>query len=374
MKNLSVMINPASSLCNLRCKYCFYADVASLREVRSFGVMEERTMMRMLQTLESGLEPGDRITLAFQGGEPVMAGLDYFRRLVSVVDRWDKRIHVEYALQTNATLLDEAWCRFLAEHDFLVGVSYDILRDCHDDARVDASGAGTSRRVEQSMRLLAQCGARCNVLCTLTNAVARHPKQVWKQIQRHDLRYIQFTPCLDELESPGHSPYALTPERFSAFYCELFLQWCQELRAGRYRSIKLFDDIVGYCAYGVPTACGMGGRCQPQLIVEADGSVYPCDFYCLDTYRLGSMVEQDLQTLLTAPAMRAFHMRAHTQPALCQDCEFQALCGGGCRRMQRETCCGENDSFCGYRAFLKASEPTFRRIARGLTAAQQRHS
>ena len=358
------MIKPASSLCNLRCKYCFYTEVANLREVQSFGIMQERTADALLGNVEASLRPGDQVVFAFQGGEPTLAGLDYFRHFVSAASRWDPDVQIAYALQTNATLLDDEWCLFLKKHHFLVGVSFDILQDCHDAARVDRGGAVTCKRVEAAISLLERYRVEYNVLCTLTNQVARHPQQVWRRILQMDLRFVQLTPCLDALEGPGESVYALTPKRFASFYSQLFQYWYADYQGGKYRSIKLFDDVINYLAFGVPGTCGMGGHCQPQLVVEADGNAYPCDFYCLDEYRLGSMLNQPLQDLLSSPAMRAFHQREHLQPELCKKCELIRFCGGGCKRMQREVCCALTDKFCGYGDFLRQNMSALQAIAR----------
>ena len=372
MKNYTVMIKPASSLCDLRCKYCFYADVSAQRSVRSFGVMQPEVMRKMLQNIERSLAPGDCLTLAFQGGEPTLAGLDYFRSLAALVDSWERGIQVHYALQTNALRLDEDWCRFLKERDFLVGVSYDLLPDCHDTVRVDAAGKPTARRVEQAILLLRRYGVEFNVLCTLTNQIARHPQQVWKRILQLDLPYVQFTPCLDELDCPGQSVYAITPKRFAGFYNTLFRSWLTEYCAGRYRSVKFFDDIVNYIAFGIRSACGMGGQCMPQLIVEADGTVYPCDFYCLDRYAFGNITEQTIPELLTAPAVMAFLKRETQKPALCASCPLATFCGGGCERMRREICCSADADYCGYRDFLRQNLPTLQQLAQAERRLRER--
>ena len=363
MRQYSVMIKPASALCNLRCRYCFYNDIADLRNVRSFGLMQEDTMRDIGKRLEDSLQPGDEITIAFQGGEPTMAGLDYFRRFTETVSTWKPGIAVHYALQTNATMLDDAWCAFLREHAFLVGVSYDMLEDLHDGARVDASGRPTSRTVLDAIARLRRFGVDFNVLCTLTNQLARHLQRVWKKIEQLDLRYVQFTPCLDELGRPGESRYALTPERFAGFYCTLFSFWLDAYRRGQYRSVKFFDDVISRLAFGTCGMCGMDGTCRAQIVVEADGSVYPCDFYCLDTYCIGNLREKTIQELLQAPQVQAFQSRAHTQPALCRTCEFARFCGGFCKRMQREVCCAEEDNFCGYREFLRQNAQALQQIA-----------
>lgn len=362
MKQLTIMIKPASSLCNLRCRYCFYADVAGMREVKAYGVMSEENTGLMLTRLREQLLPGDRINFAFQGGEPTLAGLSWFQKFTDICGQWDPEIAVTYALQTNAVALDMQWCQYLSAHQYLVGVSWDVLPQCHDAARTDASGAGTYRKCLDAIKLLEQFHVEYNVLCTLTRQIAKHPQKVWQEIRKYDIRYVQFTPCLDALDKPGTNPYALTPQRFAQFYNQLFPLWLADLQKGQYRSVKLFDDVMNLMAYGVPTACGIHGRCQPQLVVESDGSVYPCDFYCLDEYRLGSMFENSLDELLDAAQQSAAHKRPPL-PALCGECPYLTFCGGNCKRMQREIACTQQSSICGYREFLNACGASLRRLA-----------
>lgn len=290
-------------------------------------------------------------------------GLDYFYRFVGYVSEWNPNIHVAYALQTNATLLDDEWCEFLAKYQFLVGVSFDLLPDRHNVARVDHNGKGTYKQVRHSISLLEKYGVEYNVLCTLTNQIARFPKQVWNQIVKLDLQYVQFTPCLDELEKPGESIYALTQERFASFYTGLFPLWYADYCKGKYRSVKLFDDIVNLMAFGIPTSCGLNGYCQPQLVVEADGSVYPCDFYCLDEYCMGNITEMTISQLRESSQQGTFLDRQHNMPKLCSDCVYRRFCSGNCKRMQREICCSGEDNFCGYKTFLDACGGILQNIA-----------
>ena len=262
----------------------------------------------------------------------------------------------------NGVLLDHDWCVFLKERRVLVGLSYDMLEDLHDGARVDASSRGTNRRVLESMRLLQKTGVEFNILCTLTNPIARHPEKVWRRMEQLDVRFVQFTPCLDALETPGESQYALTPKRFAGFYNTLFPLWLAAYQKGQYRSVKLFDDVVNLMAYGVPTACGIHGKCQPQLVVEADGSVYPCDFYCLDAYRTGSILENSLDELLSAARLSPAQKR-DPLPELCGRCPYLRFCGGNCKRMQQEITCVRGYRVCGYREFLSAAWPALQQIA-----------
>ena len=363
MKNLNIMLKPASSLCNLRCKYCFYADVVSLREVKSCGLMSAETVDGILLNIQKVLSHGDSVHFAFQGGEPMLAGLDFFRNFVAKVKSWPSGIRVSYALQTNGVLLDDVWCEFLKENGFLVGISLDILADYHDAVRVDSDGQGTYKTVSNAILLMKEHGVDYNILCTLTNSIARHPNQVWDWIMNSKAEYIQFTPCLGELEEGGKSHFALTPKRFASFYIQLFRCWIEEFKKGNYRSIKFFDDCVNLMMYGRPTSCGMNGTCQPQLVVEADGTAYPCDFYCLDEYRLGNLTETGPLELLRSKKVQDFLTRPHSMPELCKTCRYWRFCGGNCKRMQKEICCFGSDKECGYREFLDACGRELQEIA-----------
>ncbi len=351
MKTLNIMLKPASSLCDMRCKYCFYADVSDARLIKSYGIMSEDTASSLIDTLGAEFGASDRVQIAFQGGEPTLAGLDFFKKFVAAVGK-KIRATVSYALQTNGLHIDDEWCAFLKENNFLVGLSLDLLPDAHDSARVDARREGTYKRVVRAMELFKRYGVAFNVLCTLTNGIARYPQKVYSQLERLGVDYVQFTPCLADLDGT-HSDFALTPHRFASFYTVLFELWYNDYKVGKYRSIKLFDDIVNQMILARPTMCGMDGKCQPQLVIEADGSAYPCDFYCLDEYRLGNITEQSVSELLKSDGLTAFLTRTHDAPKLCADCRYRAFCGGNCKRMQREICCAPDGDFCGYKDFLE---------------------
>ena len=363
MKNIAIMIKPASSLCNLRCRYCFYHETAKVRSVGSFGVMPEDTVRQVLQNLSRSLSSGDHLSLCFQGGEPTLAGLPWFQQFFTLVKELLPGVHFHAALQTNGMLLSEDWCRFLQKEKVLTGVSLDLLPDVHDYARKDAEGHGTYQAVTKSIRLLEKYRVDYNILCTLTNTLARHPDKVYQVLQSMHIRYVQFTPCLDAGISSGKDPYTLTPERFSSFYLGLLPLWYRELRDGKYRSIKLFDDIVNLLAFGEVNACGLTGSCGPQLVMEADGSAYPCDFYCTDEYRIGSFITDSLETLLAHSAHSPQKIRTPL-PKRCTDCPHCALCNGGCKRMQKQVFFTDDTKPCGYRTFLDEALPTFLWLAR----------
>ena len=359
MKTFNVMLKPASSLCNMRCRYCFYADEATARAVPSYGMMTEATADALIDRVSEALSPGDTVQYIFQGGEPTLRGLAFFERFAArATERKD--IRVCFSLQTNGLLLDEAFCAFLLKYRFLVGLSLDLLPDVHNAARRDAKGEGTYDRVAAALSLLRREGVPFNVLCTLTEGVARRPRQVRERLLRLDIDYVQFTPCLGTMTGEKTED-ALSPEGFASFYTELFSLWYADYQNGRRKSVKLFDDVVNLLILGTPTACGMDGVCRPQLVIEADGSAYPCDFFCTDSHKLGNVAE-GINALMTSPAWQAFATRQRETPALCQSCRYRRFCGGGCPRMQREVYIARED-FCGYRAFLDACGDKLFRLA-----------
>ena len=259
MKNLSVMIKPASSLCNMRCKYCFYADISSIREQPSYGVMTSETRKKVLSNIFSQLDSGDSITFAFQGGEPTMAGIGWFRQFIQEARQLaGDGIQISYAFQTNGLLLDDDWLNLFKEHHFLVGLSLDGPKDFHDRNRPDAHGNGTFAHLLDIKKKMDRLHVSYNILTVLTNAAARHPQKLWNFLNEQQIAWVQFVPCLAPLDGE-QNVYALTPERYASFYTALFDLWYPTLAQGRPMSIKLFDDLLALLAFGQETACGITG-------------------------------------------------------------------------------------------------------------------
>jgi uncharacterized protein len=352
MKHLTILIKPASALCNMGCGYCFYRDVSETRAAPSAGVMTRETLALVVANLYADLDDGDHVVFAFQGGEPLLAGLGFFEAFIGQVQGQTKKVAVQYALQTNGLLIDGAWCAFLKAHRFLVGLSLDGPAHLHDRNRLDAAGKGTFRRVLNAKALLDQQEVPYNILSVLTREMARHPQEIWNFILKNRIGYVQFIPCLAPLGAAALPPQALTPEGFAAFYKTLLPLWRKGYGTTHTTSVKLFDDVGALLARGRQVACGIAGQCHPQFVVEADGTAYPCDFYCLDQRRLGSLRATPLRALFESEAARAFWAdRGETSP-LCARCGFQTICGGGCKRMRQAVCVSKDGAYCGYRDFL----------------------
>lgn len=360
-KHIGFLIKPASSACNMRCRYCFYCDVAAHREERRARVMGWDVADAIIERALA-VAPDAHVSFAFQGGEPTLAGLDFFRSFVARVEERRDRQQVSWALQTNGYLIDGEWAAFFREHGFLIGVSVDAYRDLHDSMRPDAHGAATYARVMGGVRLLRESGVDVNILSVLTSQMAAHPQRVFSFIKREGITHIQFIPCLPGLDDE-HDAFSLGPREFSSFYRRLFDLWWRELGAGSYVSIWLFENIMQMALGQLPSQCGMLGRCAPQFVVESDGSVYPCDFYALDEYRVGDIRNDDLEAMATCEAMHAFLREPRRACSQCADCPFEGMCHRNCKRLNIAY---YDEGYCGLREFLEYAYPGLQRVARML--------
>lgn len=344
---LNIMIKPVSGSCDLRCSYCFYADVASHRETRNYGRMTPKTSESLIR--RAFIEAGDDgIFFSFQGGEPTLAGIDYFTDFVHTVDRYNvRRIPVSFAIQTNACSLDGKLCDFFRENGFLCGVSLDGTREIHDQCRKDADGNGTYEKVRQGIAMLRRHGVDFNILCVVTKEICRHAEDVWAALAPY--QYLQFIPCVPPFNGNGEKE-ELCPDaaEYGDFLCRIYDLYESRILAGNYVSERRFDNYMAILAGGHPEMCGMCGICGEYYLAEADGSVYPCDFYVLDEYRMGSVNDLSLRRLGASDAARRFREEGSSLPDGCRLCEYRRLCLGGCRRDREPFGTGTNavNRFC----------------------------
>lgn len=366
MPSLSLLIKPASGACNIRCNYCFYHDEQQNRETFSYGFMSEDTLEILIK---KALEYATgHCSFGFQGGEPTLRGLDFFRRAVELQKKYNvHHAQIHNAIQTNGLLIDSQWARFLHDEHFLVGLSLDGSKEVHDRNRLDPEGRGTFNRVLQAAQKLTAQGVEFNLLTVVTNRTADSIAGIYGFFRRSGLLYQQYIPCLDPLDQKrGSSPYSLTPEKYAKFLKTLFDLWYRDVAEGRFIYIRWFENLVGMLLGNPPEHCGLGGRCAIQNAVEADGSVYPCDFYCLDPWRLGNIRDQDFRELRECETARRFLAQGRAGREECQSCEFGPLCRGGCRRDREPLDRGGNFFCSAYKEFFAYALPRLREIARAV--------
>ncbi|KOA92212.1 anaerobic sulfatase maturase [Clostridium botulinum] len=332
MKSLSMLIKPSSSNCNLRCTYCFYYDICTHRNVKSFGMMK----VSLLETLVKKAfdEAEVSCTFAFQGGEPTLVGIEFFKSLITFVKKYNKNnINVFYAIQTNGTTINEDWANFFKEHNFLVGVSLDGTKEIHDQYRLDDYGKGSFNKIMTNINLLNKYNVQYNILSVVHKNTSRHISKIYKFFKKQDFRYLQFIPCLDPInDSRENYPYSLNAKDYEIFLNKLFDLWFDDFIKGRFISIRYFDDLLSILLGNNPGSCCMNGFCSCEFIIEADGSVYPCDFYVFDKYKLGLIEENSFTELFNSKITEDFIKSSCNHSSECDNCKWYPLCRSGCRR------------------------------------------
>ncbi len=355
MPPLSIMIKPASSLCNMRCKYCFYHDVTELREIKNYGIMSESTADELIKKAFEFAD-GESVAFAFQGGEPLFAGLDYFKHFVNAVKVFNtKNSTVYYGLQTNGTLVTEEWAEFFKENNFLIGLSLD--GDYNNNRfRLKANGENAYYEILDATRHLKKYGVDFNILTVLTGNCADHIDEIYRHFTRKGFKYLQFIPCLRPFGDGTESELYMTPQQYADFLIRGFNLYVKDYVRGDYTSVRYFDNLV-HLFLGNPTEqCGICGHCMHQFVVEGNGNVYPCDFYCTDEWLLGNINEQSFAALAKCEKATEFIRESTEVPERCKKCTYYPVCrGGGCKRSR------EDRDYCeSYKAFFKACLPLFR--------------
>lgn len=327
-KSIVVMVKPSSALCNLRCTYCFYRDEAENRQKGIRPFISEEVTDRLL--LEIG-RCAEQAYIVFQGGEPSLIGLDYFRAFVAKESTLAPQTVFSHGFQTNGYTIDDEWAEFFAENRFLVGISFDGGRKIHDLYRPVRDGSRSSSRILESIRLLKDHGVDFNILTVVTSSVAENPDYVWSFLKGRELRYLQFIPCMDSLDG-SKADYSLSCSQYGSFLCRLFDLWYADFSRGDYVSVRLFDNLIQMIQGYPPESCDLFGRCSVQYVCESDGQIYPCDFYSMDSYRLGNILDSSIEEIDARRRELSFIEASAVTCDECQTCPCYIICRGGCPR------------------------------------------
>lgn len=353
MPPLSVLMKPASSLCNMNCEYCFYFDEASKRTQSHFGMMSEITLKNIIR--KTILKAEQSITYAYQGGEPTLRGLEFFKTAIKLQKQYNRnKIQVFNALQTNGYEIDESWCEFFKQNNFLIGISIDGTQEIHDAYRHNKFGEATYEKVMLTTRLFDRYKVEYNILTVVNNTVAQNIKEIYLHYKKNGWNFQQYIPCLDPIgEVRGQNKYALTPQMFGQFMIDLFNLWYQDLKKGKQPYIRQFENYIGMLNGYSPESCDMRGICGVQTVVEADGSVYPCDFYMLDKYKLGNFNENQLETINFEREKIRFIETSTKLSNQCMGCNYLYICKGGCQRNREFNQGNYHNYLCeGYKMFF----------------------
>jgi len=354
----SLLIKPASAVCNLDCEYCFYLD----RDADPYKELPARrmthdTLERLVDSYLFYSYPAS--TFAFQGGEPTLAGLDFFTKLVDFQQQFGRGGQaVSNSLQTNGVLIDKDWCQLFRQYHFLIGLSIDGPEEINDRYRFNKAGHGTWKRVMQSLELMQKEKVEFNVLCVLNQANVDKPRDVYRFFRKLGIEYMQFIPLAEFNPDGSPMPFSITAEQYGRFLCEVFDLWWPERRKVR---VRFFDNLAEGVAGQKPGSCTLHETCDSYVVVEYNGDVYPCDFFVEKEWKLGN-VNLDSWTEIARRQKRfSFAAKKTLAHPECQVCEYQAICHGGCPKTRHgpQRRFEDLDYFCqAYKmAFSKAVGP-----------------
>ena len=312
------------------------------------------------------------MTFAFQGGEPTLAGISFFQEAVRLQKQYGRpNLQVHNVIQTNGTLLNLQWVQFLKEHHFLVGISLDGNESLHNLYRQDLHQKGSYSDVMGAIELLRSCDVPFNILIVVTAQTARRAREIYRFFDRKGLCYQQYIPCIDPMNTRDQkNKFTLTAAAYGKFLCTTFDLWYKDKVNGKFVYNRYFENLLGICLGRRPEACGMLGHCGIQYAVEADGSVYPCDFYMLDDYRLGNFNMDAIEEMDRVRKEIRFLEESTEIHEDCLRCRWHSLCKSGCKR---DRIVLENDRFgknryCeAYRELFEYAVPKLVELARKAT-------
>jgi len=367
-----VMTKPRGAICNLDCDYCFYLRKEDLYQGSSFRMDEQTLESYVRQYIADQRAP--EVNFAWQGGEPTLMGLDFFRRALAHQKKYAcTGMRIENALQTNGTLLDDAWCTFFAENRFLIGISLDGPREAHDFYRKDKGGAPTFDRVLRAIRLLKKHHVDFNILTCVSAANVEQPLEVY-HILRDEIgaKYMQFIPIVERENATGFqegtalTQRSITGEQYGRFLISIFDEWLRR-DVGRV-FVQMFDTALGRWLGAPGGLCVFQETCGLALALEHNGDVYSCDHFVEPRYRLGNLLETPLTELVGSVQQKQFGLdKRESLPRYCRECPVLFACNGGCPKDRTElTSDGEpglNHLCGGFKAFFTHVDEPMRIMA-----------
>jgi len=357
-----VFVKPIGASCNLSCHYCYYRDKGELyRTGASLRMSREVLEEYILQHSEAC--PTKVINFCWHGGEPTLLGIDYFRTIVAIERKYcpPGKI-IRNGIQTNGTLLNEEWCRFLKDEGFYVGISLDGPREFHDCYRVTGKQEPTYDQVMRGYELLTRYDIPCDILCVVHRKNVYHPEQVYRFFRSIDARYIEFLPLVERPSQRENdvTDRSVPAEAFGVFLCTIFDEWLRH-DVGNIK-IQIFEEMAERAMGMEQALCVFQKTCGTVPVIEHNGDFFSCDHFVDEEHRLGNILETPLVILLESPTQRSFgEKKQSTLPHYCRVCEFLEMCNGGCPKDRiARTPDGErglNYLCAGYRRFFNHIQP-----------------
>ncbi|CQR47233.1 hypothetical protein BN1058_01540 [Paraliobacillus sp. PM-2] len=360
-----IMWKTVSESCNLACDYCYYSRCnGRAGKIKRIDDSLLEKVIKEYMEMSSGL-----VTFAWQGGEPLLAGIDFFKKVVYLQSKYaPKNTIISNSIQTNGTLINKEWATFFKQYNFLVGVSLDGPEHINDARRVTSSGKGSFKAIMKGIQHLKNEQVPFNILTVLHENNISKATELMHFYQEQGFEYIQFIPCMDfqsqNIEQPGD--FLITPKQYGDFLCEAFDIWYNN--GDPKISIRFFDNILAVNLHQPAEMCMHLEACPKTLILEQNGDAYPCDFYIHDEYRLGNIGDDSLETILQNERWDKFSAMKPSLPEKCKNCEFLNLCHGGCpRNRQKDNNTMSVEYFCeSYKQIYRYAQDRIQEVAKNV--------
>ena len=337
-----IMLKPAGSLCNLRCKYCYYLEKSKLYEDNKNHVITDALLEKFIKEyIEAQTTP--QVLFTWHGGETLMRPISFYRRALELQRYYARGRQIDNSIQTNGILLNDEWCRFFKENNFLVGVSIDGPQEFHDEYRRTATGKPSFRQVMKGIDLLNKYGVEWNALAVVNDFNADYPLDFYHFFRDIGCRYIQFTPIVERIVkrtdgltlAPGMeeggvlTDFSVTAEQWGSFLCTIFDEWVHH-DVGEYY-IQLFDATLANWVGVAPGICTMAKECGHAGVMEYNGDVYSCDHFVYPEYKLGNLAYKTIYEMMNSDRQKEFSkMKYRLLPQQCKECKYQFACHGEC--------------------------------------------
>ena len=337
-----VMLKPAGSLCNLRCKYCYYLEKNELyKDSRNHIITDELLEKFIKEYIEAQTMP--EVLFTWHGGETLMRPVSFYKKALELQRVYGRGRRIDNCIQTNGTLITDEWCQFFKENNFLVGVSIDGPQEFHDEYRKTATGKPTFRQVMKGINLLNKHGVEWNALAVVNDFNADYPLDFYHFFKEIGCHYIQFTPIVERIidradgltlapgmqEGGRMADFSVTAEQWGDFLCAIFDEWVHH-DVGNYY-IQLFDATLANWVGQAPGICTMARECGHAGVMEFNGDVYSCDHFVYPEHKLGNLHSQTIYEMMNSPKQKEFSKMKHLMlPQQCKECNVLFACHGEC--------------------------------------------
>lgn len=364
-QHLSYLVKPASFDCNLFCDYCFYRKTAEEYPEESRHRMDEETLETLVRKAQ---EYSSRaVAYMWQGGEPTLMGLDFYKRAIEIQQRHTKPGQtVSNTLQTNGILIDDDWARFLAENHFLVGLSLDGPQEQYDTHRFDRARRSVFDKVLRAADIMTAHDVEFNILAVVNNDTAHYPVEIYRYLVERGYHFLQFIECI-EVADGELAPFSVEPKLFGEFLCKLFDEWFEN--GYPYVNIRLFDNFLQYHVGMTPECCMYKDECGSYFVVEHNGDIFPCDFFVSHDWKLGNIHENSIQDFIDHPKHLEFAASRSIPHEACESCEWLGFCLRGCIRSRYlpELDYAALSHYCeSYRMFFEHTRDRYRFLAQDI--------